>query len=193
MESRIQGGRRKLKGNGWCGGWFGVAWWGWNKFGCPSGHQKGAVANWGIGEKEEGKIYGCVKIGLKYANHDGELTGTAQEAKRDWDSSHITWKSDLDIMPLKGKIQRRFDLVIGSTSRYFRQVPPPSTHPFTPQELLRRGEKGSFYFFGRTWADSVECGCGEDFCSWFAGRCRVRKFKFFTIRLLDCKEKIKFI
>ncbi|GIY81077.1 hypothetical protein CDAR_417551 [Caerostris darwini] len=52
-----------------------------------------------------------------------ELTGTAQEAKRDWDSSHITWKSDLDIMSLKGKIQQRFDLVIGTTPRYFRHVP----------------------------------------------------------------------
>ncbi|GIY81075.1 hypothetical protein CDAR_417541 [Caerostris darwini] len=57
-----------------------------------------------------------------------ELTGTAQEAKRDWDSSHITWKSDLDIMSLKGKIPQRFDLVIGSTPRYFRQVLPLRIH-----------------------------------------------------------------
>ncbi|GIY27870.1 hypothetical protein CDAR_125261 [Caerostris darwini] len=52
-----------------------------------------------------------------------ELAGTAEEAKRDCDSSHVTWKSDLDIMSLKGKIQWRFDLVIGSTPGYFRQIP----------------------------------------------------------------------
>ncbi|GIY27868.1 hypothetical protein CDAR_125251 [Caerostris darwini] len=30
-------------------------------------------------------------------------------------------------MSLKGKTQQKFDLVIGSTPRYFRQVPPPPT------------------------------------------------------------------
>ncbi|GIY76446.1 hypothetical protein CEXT_699831 [Caerostris extrusa] len=42
-------------------------------------------------------------------------------------------KSDLDIMSLKGKIQQRFDLVIGRAPSYFRQVSTAPNPHFTPQ------------------------------------------------------------
>ncbi|GIY98779.1 hypothetical protein CEXT_123141 [Caerostris extrusa] len=58
-----------------------------------------------------------------------ELTSMAQEAKRDCDTSHITWKSDLDIMPLKGKSSRG---LISLSEVHHGTCAPPNSQ-FTPQ------------------------------------------------------------
>ncbi|GIY98790.1 hypothetical protein CEXT_123211 [Caerostris extrusa] len=70
-----------------------------------------------------------------------ELTATAQEAKRDCDSGHVTWKSDLDIMSLKGKSSRgliSLSEVHRDTSARFHPSEPPLHTAGVP--LLRLGK-----------------------------------------------------
>ncbi|GIY98787.1 hypothetical protein CEXT_123191 [Caerostris extrusa] len=60
-------------------------------------------------------------------------------------------------MSLKGKIQQRFDLVIGSTPRSFRQVPTPPNLHFPPQTVILT-DQTAYYF--KIWPKPLESDHG---------------------------------
>ncbi|GIY98781.1 hypothetical protein CEXT_123161 [Caerostris extrusa] len=115
--------KKKIKGNWKEGGRSGVAWWGWNKLGAPRDTRKGLYPIGGLEKKRKEKSTDAALFNNPNYRITSELTATAQEAKRDCDSSHVTWKSDLDIMSLKGNSSRG----LISLSEVHLILPPGST------------------------------------------------------------------